>query len=296
MNKFALAAIGVVAAHPHPHHKKHGGMDFGSDHNISTIDTVSNWIFGEEPVAPKCNLKPEDRMSDTIFYREMIQGIYNSAVKGLYHETSERPISEDCFGDWIDVELSKVEDFGSSIIDDFWTFKLQDAKDAADLMINAHYKNAEACQFQRIADDKKNWCLDNAEKCVGLSSLFENLYGNAPSLISRGMDIYDLMMEDDVCYSDSELISEVERGTFDVSSIISTVWGFDLKWDQTRQVAHIKRSDFKKQIKNKGIGFGDDLALPTLDDAWNIIANFEFPAIGVLVQYVEMALHYIGLD
>jgi len=33
MNKFALAALGVVSAHK-PHHEKHHVLDFGMDHNI----------------------------------------------------------------------------------------------------------------------------------------------------------------------------------------------------------------------------------------------------------------------
>jgi len=234
-------------------------------------------------------------MADTVFYREIVQGMVNSSVKGLYHEDSERPISEDCFGDWMDVELGKLGQYKDKLFDDFWTITMSDATDVANIFINGHYKNFEACQFERIQDDKKNWCLNNADKCVGLSGIFDNLYDNGPALFSRILDIYDLLTIDDICYSDSELISEVERGTEDVISIISSVWGFDLKWDPSRQVTHIKRKDFREQIYAKNIGWGDDLSLPDWDDIWGIIEGIELPSIGTLIQYIEEALQYIGL-
>lgn len=109
----------------------------------------------------------------------------------------------------------------------------------------------------RIQDDKENWCLANADKCIGLSGMVDNIWNEAPSLFSKATDLYDIIATDDVCFTDSEIINEVERITEDLTSIISTMWGFDLKWDQTRQVSHIKRRDFNKQIKSMNIGFAE---------------------------------------
>ena len=49
--------------------------------------------------------------------------------------------------------------------------------------------------------------------------------------MAKGLDIYDLFVTDDMCYTDSELISEAERASEDLLSMVSTVKGFDLKWD-----------------------------------------------------------------
>lgn len=219
----------------------------------------------------------------------------NSAVKGLYHEQSERPISEDCFGDWIDVEFQKLGAYKDKVFDDFWSLSFSDATTVSDIFINGWYKNIEACQFERIGDDRKNWCLENADQCVGLSNVFDNIYDNGPAIASKAYDIYDLMMTDDVCYSDSELISEVERGTEDVVAILSAAWGFDLKWDPTRQVRHIKRKNFWREMNAKDIGFGSELSLPDLDDLWETLESVQLPSFGVLIYYVEEALHFIGL-
>jgi len=196
-------------------------------------------------------------MDDFVFYRELIKGMINSSVKGLYHETALEPISQDCFGNWIDDEVNTVVDEVKKIKDDIWSFTFKDASNVSNTLIHMHYQNMAACDFKRIEDDKKTWCLDNAEMCVGLSGMLGNLYDNAPALFSKATDLYDLISTDDICYSDSELISEVERATEDITSMISTAWGFDLKWDKSRQVKHIKRRDFNKEIKAKGIDFGE---------------------------------------
>jgi hypothetical protein len=239
---------------------------------------------------PACHLNPEDRIPDSIFYREMIQGMYNSSVKGLYHEDSTRPISKDCFGDWIDVEINKLDDIKNKFMDDFWSVGLTDAQFASDTIVNAWYKNMDICEFERIEDDKKNWCVAHAETCKGFGGLIDNIWESSPALFSRAADLYDLMNTDDVCYSDSEIISEVERATEDVCSIVSTVFGWDLKWDQTRQVTHIKRKDFHKKMAATGIAWGEDFALPDLSDIWYAISQIELPSVGILIQYINMII------
>lgn len=159
-----------------------------------------------------------------------------------------------------------------------------------------HYKNMDACQFERIQDDKKHWCLDHPDKCIGLNGMFDNVWGNAPAILSKVTDIYDIVMTDDACYSDSEIISEVERATEDVSSLISTLWGFDLKWDQSRQVTHIKRSVFKAELNPNHIEFGEYLAFPDMDDVMNYMTHMDLPSIAKMYTYVNQALHTVGLD
>jgi hypothetical protein len=127
-----------------------------------------------------------------------------------------------------------MQDTVKKIMDDWWSFTLTDATEVSDKLISMHYKNMEACQIERIQDDKQNWCLANPEQCVGLQGMVENVWNNSPAIISKAMDLYDIVATDDVCFSDQELLEEVERATNDVSSILSSAWGFDLKWDQTR--------------------------------------------------------------
>ena len=84
MNKFALAALGVVAAHPHPSHVQNLGHDYGFQHEL-----LGQFIdFSTDAEKADCNLKEGDRLPDTIFYRELTQGVFNSAIKGMYHENT----------------------------------------------------------------------------------------------------------------------------------------------------------------------------------------------------------------
>jgi len=133
--------------------------------------------------------------------------------------------------------------------------------------------------------------------------MLDNIWNEAPALFSKAADMYDLLNQDDECFSDKEIIGEIERGTEDITSIISTMWGFDLKWDQTRQITHIKRKEFKKDLWAKNIGFGDDLGFPTVNDVVDYAANMEIPSVYQMVTYynqyyqsLQEGLNYIGLD
>lgn len=93
----ALALVATVSARPLPnehHHKHHPeALDFGFGHQLPT---------------QTCTIKPEDRLNDQVFYRELMGEMYNSAIKGLYRAPELRPVSEDCMGNWIDTEIASV--------------------------------------------------------------------------------------------------------------------------------------------------------------------------------------------
>lgn len=296
MNKFALAALGIsaVAAHPHPNHKHHEGHDYGFDHKL--LGNVNEMIFDYNTEnVQECKLKDGDRLPDTVFYRELMQGVFNSSVKGWYHEDTERPISEDCFGDWMDAEISKIHNIVKKGHDDFWSVTLSDATNVATTAINMHYKNMDACKFEKIGDDAKHWCVENPETCLGLNGMWDRVIENSAPLFSKGMDLYDLVMTDDICYSDSELITEAERAIQDVTSMLSLIRGYDIKWDQTRQT-HIKKRDFRKEIhelkKSLDINIWDELLnIPSLDQMLDMLKDIQLPKLGDLMEI----LHQIGL-
>ena len=255
MNKFALAALGVTAV-------------------------------------AACNLKPEDRMNEFTFYRTLVGATYNSAIKGMYHEDSARPISEECFGDSLETEMAKVVPILHKLKDDFWSVDLHDAQTVTNTIIDAGYKNAWACQFEKVSDDMKHWCLDNAGECVGFQGIVNRTVENSAIIFSKVLDVYDLMNTDDTCFSDIEIIGESQRWTEDFLSVLSSVRGFDLKWDQKRELTHIKRHSFKKQIKAAAktlpnIDIWGQLSLPSADKLWDFINHFQFGSIDQIVQYIE---------
>ena len=80
----------------------------------------------------------------------------------------------------MDGEINKVHKVGMKLRDDFWSLGIQDAKDVADTLINGHYKLTDACEFEKIGDDIKHWCLDNPETCIGLQGLWDRILTNGP--------------------------------------------------------------------------------------------------------------------
>jgi len=47
--------------------------------------------------------------------------------------------------------------------EDFWSVDLKEVKGAVDGVIDNVFHNAEVCEFERIGDDMKHWCIDNPE-------------------------------------------------------------------------------------------------------------------------------------
>lgn len=165
-------------------------------------------------------------MPDTEFYRELLGGLWNAVIKGTYHEDSARPISEECMGDWMNGEFAKVVKNGKKILADWSAYPIEDAYATGKILVDMHYKNMEACQFERVGDEMKHWCLDDLEKCIGFHGIVEQTWESGPLILSKLSDLWDLMNTDDMCYSDSELITEAERAVEDIMSIWASVRGF----------------------------------------------------------------------
>lgn len=81
-----------------------------------------------------------------LWWRKFIGGVWNAVIKGTYHEDSKRPISEDCFGDWMHDEfMNKIHAPWHKLKDDFWSFGIDDAYVVGKTLVDMHYKNMEAC-------------------------------------------------------------------------------------------------------------------------------------------------------
>ena len=59
-----------------------------------------------EPVCP--NLKPEDKLDDFTFSRKMLRTLYESALRGWYHDQRALQLDEKCFGDWMETARDEM--------------------------------------------------------------------------------------------------------------------------------------------------------------------------------------------
>jgi len=119
-------------------------------------------------------------------------------------------------------------------------------KDAGSQTVDAIYKTVQDCEFERVGDDAKNWCLENPGQCVYLEGLEERLFDNLFEIGGEVFDIIKLSMVDDLCYSDMEQMGEIYRFSADIGELTASISGFDYKWDKSVERKHIKRSSFHK--------------------------------------------------
>lgn len=106
----------------------------------------------------------------------------------------------------------------------------------------------EYCQFKKQGDDIKTWCLENPEQCLFKANLEERLWDNGVEFFALFFDMFKLMLKDDSCYTDMEVMGEMYRLFEDFGGLAANVYGYDLKWDQSIQRKHIKKNDFKKKM------------------------------------------------
>ena len=117
-------------------------------------------------------------------------------------------------------------------------------------MIDLFYKNVDYCNFEAVIGTYQSWCLDNMEVCtMEGTDIFANLESNALPLMSKGFDLFNLIMSDDSCVSDEQVVGEAERVAEDMTSIMASLIGFDAKWDSSAKMMSDK--DYDKQYTAK---------------------------------------------
>ena len=193
MNKLAiLSLLGLVSAHKRPdiqHRQKMLG--------------VFDQIFVEEE-KHTCNVNAAGKIHDWRHYGLILaSATYREGVRGLYQERSP-VISDQCLGDWLIQDYLPIKPTFKKLHEDPWSISLNEAKTVVDTFITMFYKNAEVCQFERLTDDLKNWCLENPEECIFKADLEEHFWSNIVQIGGKAFDIYKTLVKDDSCYSDVE--------------------------------------------------------------------------------------------
>ena len=124
-------------------------------------------------------------------------------------------------------------------------------------MVDIFYLNKDSCQYAKVTDEVYNWCLSDIEACINPFGDANRLYTAAFDLFAAFNDLIGLaFFEVEVCYSDVEAINAYKRLIGDITSIKSTIFGFNYEWDNDRSVEHVTRKAFRKtlidHVKEKG--------------------------------------------
>lgn len=198
--------------------------------------------------APHCPENPDAIvLSDNQALRILFQNMYQGFMKGMY-QANKDVVSEECFGSWMDGAFDNIGNLATKVQDDFWSVSISEVKDVGSEFIDNIYKNIEVCQFEKVGDDMKGWCLENPGACIFMEGLENRLFDNMFDIAAEGLDLFKLMMVDDTCYSDMEQMAEVYRFSADFGALTASFSGFDYKWDQAIQRKHIKRTSFNNLL------------------------------------------------
>ena len=129
--------------------------------------------------------------------------------------------------------------------EDPMSITIDEAYDVSTSVIDLYFKNRDSCQVQKVYDDYKNWCLDNLDMCVGSDDgALQRIYDHGPDLFAAFYDLAGIyMFEEDVCSTDAEFININNRVIADMTSIGSTLLGFEA--DYTVKSNHVSNKNFQ---------------------------------------------------
>jgi hypothetical protein len=188
----------------------------------------------------KCKFTPEQQLTDLQVIRMSAQSTVQSFVKGFYR-TNEDVISDECFGDWIEPKVHEIFGVAKKLRYDTWSVSIKEAETAVLDVVDSHWKNREVCQFEKIGDDMKHWCLENEEICIFKKDIEGRILDNIIPIAGNLVSIYKLLVIDDTCYTDSEIVAEWGKIVENMGEIASEIGGFDYKWNQKVERTHIRK-------------------------------------------------------
>ena len=210
----------------------------------------------------KCAIADETRMEDREFMRQVAQGTWKSIVKGAYHSQTDL-ISNDCMGEWMIPTMDKIFNTTMKAQENPMSITIDEAYDVATSTVDLFFKNRDACQFQKVYDDYKNWCLNNLDVCVGSDDGFlERVYNHGPDLFAAFYDLAGVMFfQYDECNTDAEFVQEHGKIVSDISSVGSVLLGFEADYRVKNQ--HISTASFQEQIQE----YFDEIYQTYVDDS-----------------------------
>lgn len=126
---------------------------------------------------------------------------------------------------------------------------IDEAYEAGASIIDVAFKNRDSCQFIKVFDDYKNWCINNMDMCVGNDEGYlERIYAHGYDLFGAFYDVMGIyLFESSPCSTDAEFIDVNRRLVEDMASIGSVILGFEADYNMPNE--HVSNHEFKHEIK-----------------------------------------------
>jgi len=240
---FAALALATASGHMCNHETHTCTLNW----KVLAIDAIYKPLTGAH-IQDMCEEKPE-KMHMGLFWRKFFRETHVTGVEALYGETGF--INDECFGEWMIPAWAPVHKVIDTIKnDDMYNVTYEDWQGAGQALLDMAWKNEDACQFRKIGDDIKNWCLGAEGTCFRLDGVFERVFENFFPMIWNYVDMFKLLKTNDICYSDEQLIDEYATMYGDFCKNVVIVHGMQpLSWNNGLQQAHVNQHEFHEEKK-----------------------------------------------
>jgi hypothetical protein len=183
--------------------------------------------------------------------RQIYYTIWNSSVKGFYRSARKNPVSKECVGEWMDTLKVDIENVVELLNNGkFGEISADKLKNISNGVIDVFYKNWEVCGVQEVIQDGFEWCTEEVETCMYQKNITERIIQGATPLLTKGFDLYNVLMGDNVCLNDTQNLALIERIIVDVATILGSIVGFE------RKFGYLKKDEIKS-LDTLGTGLQD---------------------------------------
>jgi hypothetical protein len=105
------------------------------------------------------------------------------------------------------------------------------------------FKNKDTCEFAKVTDDWKNWCLEDPYRCFFNRGIEGRIADNAVSLLSSAKEVITLMLPEE-CLTIDQRLDEIATVAEDYGKMGAYASGFDYEFSSLSAQPHMACKDF----------------------------------------------------
>ena len=96
-----------------------------------------------------------------------IYTFYNGFARGFYRESKEIVIDQNCLGDWVNDNLTYINNVLNRTFNGSFDVSYDEAVEAATDVVNLFYENEKYCKLKKVYDDISSICPDpSSSSCM----------------------------------------------------------------------------------------------------------------------------------
>jgi hypothetical protein len=237
-----------------------------------------------------CGINSSQNMEFHTFTRKAVRTVLNSAVKGFYHDPRADLLDEKCMGPWVDTKLEQSKDtLGKIWHGDIWGVSHNDLKALTGNFWDILLDNIDDCSIYRMIYNKYEWCMNDIETCVYHKDIGERIIDNGVHLAMNGWEIYKIFSYYDKCETDEFLLGRIGNATEKIAENISTLKGFEGKWDKNSEYEKLTIREMWHNVVDKK----HHTPRPHFECPVKEVFEHFFPNIA---PRIEKAVHMVGVE